>query len=180
MTMTNGRPGCVVIGVGNPDRGDDAAGLAVARQLRDGVFGVPGLKPEIASAIRPRIVEHGGDATTLIPQMDGADRAFLIDACVSGAAPGTVRRLEVSSAAMPAFASGVSTHGFSLAAAVELARALGVLPQPCVVYAIEGASFEVGAPLSPAVAAAVARVARQLGAEIAAGASSRHGAPNNE
>jgi hydrogenase maturation protease len=164
--MTNGRPNCVVIGVGNPDRGDDAAGLAVARQLRNRVVAVPGLDPGIAPATRPRIIEHGGEATTLILQMEGAERAFLIDACVSGAAPGTVRRFDVSSTAMPAFASGVSTHGFGLAAAVELARALGVLPPQSIVYAIEGASFEAGALLSPPVAAAAAEVACRLRAEI--------------
>jgi hydrogenase maturation protease len=166
LTM-NDRPNCVVIGVGNPDRGDDAAGLAVARQLRNGVVATPGLDPGISPAVRLRIVEHSGEATTLILQMDGAERAFLIDACVSGAAPGTVHRFDVSSTAMPAFASGVSTHGFGLAAGVELARALRVLPRHSIVYAIEGASFEAGVPLSPPVAAAVADVTRRLRAEIA-------------
>jgi hydrogenase maturation protease len=165
--MTNGWPNCVVIGVGNRDRGDDAAGLAVARQLRNAVIAVPRLEPGMVPAIWPRIVEHSGEATTLILQMDGAERAFLIDACVSGAVPGTVHRFEVSSTAMPAFASGVSTHGFGLAAAVELARVLGVLPRQSIVYAIEGGSFEVGAPLSPPVAAAVAEVTSRLHAEIA-------------
>jgi Ni,Fe-hydrogenase maturation factor len=40
-------------GVGNPDRGDDAAGPAVARQLRD-VF-IRGVE----------IIEHGGKPTAL-------------------------------------------------------------------------------------------------------------------
>jgi hydrogenase maturation protease len=158
--MTNGHPNCVVIGVGNPDRGDDAAGLAVARQLRDGIVAVRGLDP--------RIVEHGGEATALVLEMDGVERVFLIDACVSGVLPGTIHRFDVSSTAMPVFASGLSTHGFGPAAAVELARALGRLPRQCIVYAIEGASFETGALLSPRVAAAVAEVARHLRDEMAA------------
>jgi hydrogenase maturation protease len=166
--MTNDRPDCVVIGVGNPDRGDDAAGPAVARRLQNGIMAVPELDPDIAQAIRPRIVEHGGEATTLVLQMDGAEQAFLIDACVSGGPPGTIHRFDVSCNAMPAVASGVSTHGFGLAAAVELARALGRLPRRSIVYAIEGASFEAGAPLSPPVAEAVAEVALRLRAEIAA------------
>ena len=56
---------------------------------------------------------------------------------------------------LPRGALGMSTHGFGLAEALELARALGQLPRRCIVYAIEGASFETGAPLSPEVAAAV-------------------------
>jgi hypothetical protein len=69
---------------------------------------------------------------------------------------------------MPAVVSGISTHGFGPAAAVELARALGLLPRRSVVYAIEGTSFEAGAPLSPPVAAAVAEVARRLCDEVIA------------
>ncbi len=60
----------------------------------------------------------------------------------------------------------MSSHGLGLAEAVELARALGQLPRSCVVYAIEGESFAVGAPLSPPVATAVADVAARLRVEI--------------
>jgi hydrogenase maturation protease len=153
--MMSDRPRCIVIGVGNPDRGDDAAGRAVVRELRN-----------LRSA-NIEIVEHSGGATTLVMEMDGAEQAFLIDACVSGAPPGTIRRFDVSSTAMPALTSAFSTHGFGPAAAVELARALGQLPRRCIIYAIEGASYETGAPLSPPVAAAAAEVVRRLLADIA-------------
>jgi hydrogenase maturation protease len=165
--MTNDHPYCVVIGVGNLDRGDDAAGPAVARRLRNGMA-VPELDLGIAPAIQPRIVQHGGEATTLILQMEGAEQAFLIDACASGGMAGTIHRFDVSCNAMPAIASGVSTHGFGLAAAVELARALGLLPRRSIVYAIEGTSFDAGAPLSPPVDAAVVEVVRRLREEITA------------
>lgn len=165
--MTSSRPNCIVIGVGNPDRGDDAAGFAVARQLRDRVIAGAGLDPEVVPTVPPRIIEHAGDVTALLLELDGVEQVFLIDACISGAPPGTIHRFDVSSAAMPAVASGFSTHGFGPAAAVELARALGGLPRRSIVYAIEGASFEAGAPLSPPVAASVAEAVRRLHAEIA-------------
>jgi hydrogenase maturation protease len=157
--MTNDRRRCVVLGIGNADRGDDAAGPAVARQLG-------GLK-----SAGVEIIEHSGEATALITQMEGAERVFLIDACASGAQPGTIHCFDVNAAPVPAVSLGLSTHGFGLAAAVELARALGQLPPRCVIYAIEGASFETGAPLSPPVAAAVADVVRRLRAEIASDAN---------
>ena len=72
----------------------------------------------------------------------------------------------MSEAPLPQGAFGVSTHGFGLHEAIELARALGQLPSHCVVYAIEGASFETGAPQSPLVAGAVVEVASRLSAEI--------------
>jgi len=147
-------PRCVVLGVGNPDRGDDAAGPIVARALR-------GRLPDGVA-----VIEGSGEATALIAHMDGAAAVFLIDACVSGAPPGTVHRVDASAAPVPERLRGLTTHGFGVAAAVELARAVGQLPPRCVIYAIEGAAFETGAALSPAVAAAAAEAARALCAEI--------------
>jgi hydrogenase maturation protease len=144
----------VVLGVGNPERGDDAVGRAVARRLR-------GALPE-----EVEIAEHDGEATALLALMDGAGAAYLVDACASGAEPGTLRRFDAAAAPLPSGAFGVSTHGFGPAEAIELARALGQLPRRCIVYAIEGGSWETGAPLSPRVAAAAALAADRLRAEI--------------
>jgi hydrogenase maturation protease len=152
--MAQGDTPCTVVGIGNPDRGDDAAGRAVARRLR-------GALPEGVT-----LAEADGEATAVMAHLDGADVAFLVDACVSGAPAGTVRRIDVGRAPLAPGAFGLSTHGFGLAQAIELARALGRLPERCVVYAIEGASFTPGAPLSPAVAEAVQQVAVRLRAEL--------------
>jgi hydrogenase maturation protease len=153
--MMSDRLRCIVLGVGNADRGDDAAGPAVAQHLQS-------LLPAGVE-----VITHSGEATALVAQMEGATSAFLIDACASGAPPGTIHRFDVSAAPMPDIALGLSTHGFGLATAVELARALGQLPRLCIVYAIEGVLFETGTPLSPPVAATVAEVACRLRAEIA-------------
>jgi hydrogenase maturation protease len=152
--VTHHRPRQIVLGIGNPDRGDDAAGRAVAQHLR------PLLPPDIT------VIEHGGEAAGLFAELDGTGAAFLVDASASGAPPGTIRRFDASEAPLPDLAADVSTHGFGLAMAIELARALGQLPARCIVYAIEGASFTAGAPLSPPVASAVVDVVRRLCAEI--------------
>jgi hydrogenase maturation protease len=143
-----------VLGVGNPGRGDDGAGRAVAQALR-------GALPRAIE-----VAEADGEATDILARLDGASAAFLIDACASGAPAGTVHRFDVSDAPLPQGAFGVSTHGFGLHEAIELARALGQLPSHCVVYAIEGASFETGSPQSPSVARAVVEVANRLCAKL--------------
>jgi hydrogenase maturation protease len=153
--MANAAPRCLVIGIGNPDRGDDAAGRVVARLLRDA------LPPHVA------VLEDGGDATELIGHLAGMAAAYLVDACALGTSPGTVRRFDVGANPLPPGALDLSTHGLGVAGAVELARALGQLPSRCVIYAIEGGSFEIGAPLSPAVAEAVADVVAQIRGELA-------------
>ena len=146
-------PRIIVLCIGNPQRGDDAAGQAVARALR-------------ASLVDAEIIEEEGEATRVLARLEGADAAYIVDACVSGAEPGDIRRYDVSAGPLPRAAFGASTHGFGLAEALELARALGVLPSHCVLYAIEGRAFDVGASLSPAVAAAIDIVAGRLRAEI--------------
>lgn len=144
----------IVLGIGNPDRGDDAAGREAARRLRGCLPG------------DVEILEHDGEATALLHLFEDADQAYIIDACRSGAAAGTVRRFDAASEPLPEIELAVSTHGFGLAAAIELARNLGQLPPRCLVYAIEGVAFEVGAGLSAPVAAAVDDVVQQLEAEL--------------
>ncbi len=146
----------MVIGAGNPERGDDAAGREAARRLRK--IGLQGAQ----------IAETPGEATALLALMEKASAVFLIDACVSGAPVGTVRRVDLAQSALPEAQYGVSSHGFGLAEAIGLASALGTLPRRCVLYAIEGGSFDTGAPLSPAVAEAVGDVVERLRREIQA------------
>ena len=146
-------PRIIVLCIGNPDCGDDAAGRAVARALRALLADVD-------------IIEEEGEATRVLARLEGADAAFIVDACVSGATPGDIRRFDASAGPLPRAAFGASTHGFGLAEALELTRALGALPSRCVVYAIEGVTFDIGAPMSPAVAAAVDLVADRLCADI--------------
>lgn len=143
----------VALCIGNPQRGDDGAGRAVAQALRASLDGV-------------EIIEEKGEATSVLARLDGADAAFIVDACVSGAAPGEIRRFDIGAGPLPVTAFRASTHGFGLAEALELARALGALPPRCVVYAIEGENFTIGGSLSPAVAAAVEKVAARLRADI--------------
>jgi hydrogenase maturation protease len=143
-----------VIGIGNSDRGDDGVGRAVARWLCGKLEG------------DVEIIEHDGEATALVAQLENVACAYLIDACRSGAGAGTVQRFDVNAAPLPHATFGLSTHGMGLAEAVELARALGQLPARCIVYAVEGGSYEAGAPLTPAVGAAVAEAGRRLLGEL--------------
>ena len=154
-------PRIMVIGIGNIERGDDGAGRAVARLLR---HMLPG---------RVEIVEQDGEATSLLAKLDGVTTAYLIDACMSNAPPGTVHRIDANLGPLPQASSDLSTHGFGLAAAVELGRALARLPPRTIVYAIEAESFEAGAPLSEPVAAATVIVADRIRSEIEETASER-------
>jgi len=145
----------LVIGVGNLERGDDAAGRIALERLRGRV------------AADVELIEASGEVTTLLAAIQGATAAYLIDACTSGAAPGTVYRLDTAASPWQRALRSCSTHGLGVAEALELARALGTLPGHCIVYAIEGASFELGAPVSDPVRAQIDALVTRLAAEIA-------------
>ena len=113
------------------------------------------------------MLEHEGEPTSLIDAWEGAQAVWLVDAVSSGAAPGTIHRLDASDRELPREVFRTSTHHVGLAEAVELARALGRLPSRTVVYGIEGASFDVGDELSSVVAAVVDRVAAAVREEVA-------------
>ncbi len=135
----------VVIGIGNPCRGDDAAGPLCVQMLRKR------LAPQVEALV---CLEPAG----LLEPLARADSAYLIDACRCGGSPGTVRRFDVGAQPLPRLASPVSSHGIELSEALELARALGSLPSHCVLYAIEGRTYAAGEPPSAPVRRAVAQV----------------------
>jgi hydrogenase maturation protease len=142
-----------VLGIGNPDRGDDAAGRAAAGLLR-------GVLPD-----HVEVAQADGEATDLVGRLERRFAAFIIDACASGAPAGTLHRFDVAAAPLPHAAFSVSSHGLGLHHAIELSRALGQLPPRCIVYAIEGEAFETGAPMSPAVLAAIRETAERVKGE---------------
>jgi hydrogenase maturation protease len=144
----------VVIGIGNALRGDDAAGVEVASRLRERV--PPGVE----------VVACDEEPSRLIDAWEGADSAIVVDTIFSGAAPGTLHRLDASEVAIPTRALRSSTHAMGLGETIELARALGKLPRRVVVHGIEGAQFDAGATLTPAVGGAVARLADLILTEL--------------
>ena len=144
----------LVIGIGNPTRGDDAAGLVVARRIR-----------EEASPGDVTVTELAGDQLALLDAWTGAREVYLIDAVCSGGTPGTVYRFDAAEPLTARFWHR-GTHTFSLADVIELGRALGRLPGRLTGYGIEGGTFELGAPLSAEVDAAVQAVTAALLREL--------------
>ena len=139
----------LVVGVGNELRGDDAVGLEVARRVRERL-------PDAA------VVETEGEPTRLLDLWDGSPAVVVVDAATGTGDPGTVTVFDAAASPLPQAFFGTSTHHFSLGEAVELGRALGRLPARVHVVAVEGAQFETGAPLSPAVAAAIPNAVEEV------------------
>jgi hydrogenase maturation protease len=174
-----------IIGVGQEWRGDDAAGLLVARllklpQIQRGVpvGPLPGGRPpgsaprtDAASLMPNRsqlaVLETSGSISDLLAAWDGADAVILADAVRAGGPPGKIYRFRVQEAALPAeLFPAASTHDWGIAQAVALGQALQQLPPFLVVYGIEGQDFGIGQTPSPAVAKAIPAAARLILQEV--------------
>lgn len=142
----------LLIGVGNDFAGDDAAGRLVVRAL------------EGADAFDT--AETHGAAADIVTLMEGRAHVVIVDACTSGAMPGTVHKLDAVAGDLPGWLRSVSSHGIGVAEAVALARMLGSLPERVEVWAIEGTHFCVGDGVSDPVKRAVADVIAALPAAV--------------
>ncbi len=143
----------LVIGIGNPDRGDDGVGIWTVEQLR------------LRTPYGMQMVQHSGEGTSLIElwRMNGTATVYIVDATYSGLPAGSIQYFEIHNKPLPAcFSRNTSTHAFGLAEAIELARSLDCIPRKLVIYGIEGQSFEFGASISAEVEASALRVIERL------------------
>src|SRR4051794_5888632 len=96
MTMTKpakekGVASVLVIGVGHPLRGDDGVGPAVLQGLREY------LQTHVtALAVPVRLEVADGDLVDLLESGTAYSKVILVDAVVTGAAPGTLYRWDVT------------------------------------------------------------------------------------
>jgi hydrogenase maturation protease len=141
-----------VLGVGSP-HGDDRAGWEVVARLRREA--PPGVEAAVLN--QPlRLLEH----------LDGCSCLILVDACRTGAEPGTVVRLAWPACPPGGMGAGSSTHGVGMAAALGLAEALGRLPTRVVLLGVETGRCDPGASLSPPVRAALPGLYKRVLEEV--------------
>jgi len=148
--------GVLLIGCGNPLRGDDGVGPEVVRRMLAG--GVP---PGL------RCVDAGLGGIDTLLLLRGVRHAIVVDACRSGAAPGTIHERAAADVAGPPPA-GWDFHAFRWDHALAAARWLPDDQRPGRIEAVlvEGESFAPRIGLSAPVAAAVAAVCARLRARF--------------
>lgn len=131
-----------IIGCGNADRGDDAAGVLVARRLR--AWGL-----------------DAREATSLFDAWEPGDDVIIVDAMMSGRETGAIATWDGDHVPSELNFRG-SSHGLGVTEAIRLAKALDRSPARLRIYAIEGKQFAVGSDVSPEVAKAIETVSAEI------------------
>lgn len=130
----------LVVGVGNPSRGDDALGPMFVERLES----------RLASAIERGEIELMTDFQLQVEHaldLEGRQRVVFVDASVDAAPPFTFTRVA------PARERSFSSHSVSPAGLLDALVRLGSAAPSAHVLALHGQRFELGEPLSPAAAA---------------------------
>ena len=147
-----------VIGCGNPDAGDDAVGVTVARAVATRLAGRGGVEV-VETTLGLRVLDL----------LEGAEALVVVDAVRTAGGhrrPGTIVRAEAGPFGLPAdIGASLSSHGLGLGEAVGLAVALGRAPN-LVFLGVEAGDFETGHPLSPSVGLALPDLVARTLAEV--------------
>ncbi|PZN12298.1 MAG: hydrogenase maturation protease [Bacillota bacterium] len=153
----------VIIGCGNLLRGDDGVGPLLIRRLWE--LGPP---PGV------RLADGGTAGMDVAFQMEGATDVIIVDACRTGAPPGTIFEVPGEEVETPPL-TAINLHNFRWDHAIAFGRWLlkERFPRKVTVFLIEAQRLEPGMGLSPAVQAAMERLAadlmRRLGGDQRAG-----------
>ena len=152
--MTETKQVCVV-GIGNPDCGDDSIGPLIIQKL------------EQDDLQETRLIKVSGETAGLIEIFAGNKIVILIDAIAAMSKPGTIHRFDATGNPLPSeMFSNYSTHSMGVNEAIEKGRALENLPERIIVYGIEGVSFDPGESICPEVSNHLEELTNRIRKEI--------------
>ncbi|HHV34125.1 MAG TPA: hydrogenase maturation protease [Syntrophomonadaceae bacterium] len=137
----------LIICCGNLYSSDDAVGLHVAWRLKN---------MKLPKGVQ--LIEAGTPGLNLLDLWEGVQQVIIVDAVMSGSAPGTIHLFDGASLPPRDFLP-LCLHGFNVIDAIDLARSMGRLPAELRILGIEilteeayykGLSEQVAAAVEPA------------------------------
>ena len=144
-----------IIGCGNANRSDDAAGLEVVRALKSSA--------NLSSRDDIRLLDAGTDGMAVMFAARGCSALVVVDACKTGAAPGAL--FEVPGHELERTPSNsLNLHDFRWDNALFAGRKMygDDFPGDVMVYLIEAKTLDFGLGLSAEVGATVSTVVKTI------------------
>ncbi len=135
----------LIIGIGNPLRGDDGVGPGVIEKM------------SLQNLPDCRLVAADVTGLDLVKYFRPDERIIIIDAAEMGAEPGTIRVFSVADLEHARFVAMTSTHGMGLFETLKLAQAVGYNNQIWIIgVQVQTCSYQPG--LSDKVERAIERI----------------------
>jgi hydrogenase maturation protease len=153
VTVTErGRPvRLLVLGLGNVLCGDDGAGAAAVSLLGRRFVPPPGVL----------VLDGGTLGLSLVPYLEDAEDAILVDAIRDDAPPGTLVRLE-GDEVRPAVEARLSVHQVGVADVLAGLELLDRRPRRLVLWGVVPQTLELGLGRTPAVEARLAELVQRV------------------
>jgi hydrogenase maturation protease len=151
-------PATLIVGLGNPLRGDDGAGVRVAEAL--------------AAKPLPReveVVDGGTEGLGIVSLMAGRRRVIFVDAAEMDRSPGHFVRFTPDEVHLSKDDQHLSVHAAGLRDALLLARALDRMPDEVIIFGVQPATIDWDSELSPQVEAALPGLIEAVLAEAVGG-----------
>jgi hydrogenase maturation protease len=142
------RPATLILGLGNPLRGDDGVGPRVVEELTRRSL------PEGVTAL-----DGGTGGLDLLRLMERSKRVVIVDAADVGREPGQYVRFTPDQVRLTGASSTLSLHHAGLSEVLTLADALGLDLPEMVIFGVQPAEIGWNEGLSPAVAATLSALA---------------------
>jgi hydrogenase maturation protease len=153
--MWTGSPSALlVLGLGNVLCGDDGLGAVAVYLLQRRYRAPDGVS----------VLDGGTLGLSLLPLLEDARAAILVDAVRADGPPGSFVRLEGDDVA-PAAAERLSVHQVGVADLLEAARWRGRCPSPLILLGLVPESLELGVGRTPRVEAALPGLVERVVAE---------------
>ena len=149
----------VVVGVGNILCSDEGVGVHVANRLKRMT-----LPPNV------EVFDCGTSGIAVLEALDGAEKAVIVDAVLTGSEPGTIHKFTVEEilAMEGNLFKMISLHQFDLIATLKFAQLTDVysMPREIVVIGVEAKSLEPSLKLSKEVERSLPKVIEAVLREV--------------
>ncbi len=152
--MTQRPTRLLVLGLGNALCSDDGLGVAAVAELARRYE-----RPDGAL-----VLDGGTLGLSLLPRLEDAEDALLVDAIRDDAPPGTLVRLS-GTEVRPAVEARLSVHQVGVADLIATAELRGRLPRRLVLVGLVPATLDLGVGLSPALACRLPALVEAVAAE---------------
>ncbi|NOZ55111.1 MAG: hydrogenase maturation protease [Gammaproteobacteria bacterium] len=126
MTKTLATTKTLIVGLGSP-YGDDQVGWMACERLKMEIGHLPAMKFVICDR----------SGIEWMTKLSSAGQVIFIDAMRSGKKPGTVRKIDLSTAEWSEYPARLSSHGINIKDAIDVAQSLGELPEIISAWGIE-------------------------------------------
>ena len=149
------KPSVLVLGLGNPLRGDDGAGCRVIEEL---------MRRELPPGVE--LLDGGAIGLGLLDLLEGRERVILVDAAEMGRRPGEFVRFTPDDVSLVSRPDSFSFHHAGLSEALALAGALGRPLPEMVIFGVQPQKVGWGEGLSLAVETALPALADAVIEEV--------------